>query len=626
MACTWNGWTYHWRPIAPEHLSNSHVDWVLMRKKILIMFFALFFFLQTSYSDENIEDIPPEIFAGTSVELDRLEIQKSLNLKDNGKFVSSKNWMIVTANAYASAAGAKILQSGGTAADAMVAAQSVLGLVEPESSGIGGGSFLLWYDGVTGKIITLDGRETAPQNSISNQFQNSDGTKMKFFDAVIGGLSVGTPGTLALMHEAQRKWGNQNWTKLFDDAIFLSKNGFSVSKKLSSSIERDKDRLSKIEKTKEYFIPNGNSLRHKQILKNPAYASTMQIIANNTIDDFYKGSIAQDIISTVNNYSKNPGFLEFEDLSSYRVIERDPVCINYKMYDICGMGPPSSGGVAVAQILKILEPYDLKSLGISNPLTWQIIGDATRLAFADRDRYLADSDYVNVPLSGLLSDDYLIERSNQIKVGIKTENIVSGKPSDDVVYNYGLDNSLELQSTTHISIYDQYGNALSMTSSIENAFGSRLMTESGFLLNNQLTDFSFNEKADGKLIANRLEPGKRPRSSMAPTIVLEDGKPIIIIGSPGGSNIINFVVNSIISLLEWDMNIQEAVSHPHAINRWGKFEIEESLYSSNLENSLKDMGYDTKIRKYYSGLNGIFIDTEIYGGSDPRREGIALGN
>ena len=597
-----------------------------MRKKILLLFFVLFFSIQASFSDDNIENDSPEIFTGTSVELNNLKIKESINLKKNGKSVSSKNWMIVTANAYASAAGAKILQSGGTAADAMVAAQSVLGLVEPESSGIGGGSFLLWYDGVTGKIITLDGRETAPQNSTSNQFQNSDGTKMKFFDAVIGGLSVGTPGTLALMFEAQKKWGNQNWKRLFDEAIFLSKNGFSVSKKLSSSIERDKDRLSKIEKTKEYFLPNGNSLNHGQILKNPAYARTMQSIANNNINDFYRGSIAQDIISTVNNYSKNPGFLGFEDLSSYRVIERDPVCIDYRVYTVCGMGPPSSGGVAVAQILKILEPYDLKSLGFSNPLTWQIIGDATRLAFADRDRYLADSDYVKVPLSGLLSDDYLIERSNQITEGIKTENIVSGKPSDHVVYNYGLDNSLELQSTTHISIYDQYGNALSMTSSIENAFGSRLMTESGFLLNNQLTDFSFNEKTDGKLIANRLEPGKRPRSSMAPTIVLKDGKPIIIIGSPGGSNIINFVVNSIISLLEWDMNIQEAVSHPHAINRWGKFEIEESPYSSNLENSLKNMGYDTKIRKYYSGLNGIFIDTEIYGGSDPRREGIALGN
>ncbi len=597
-----------------------------MRKKILLVFFALFFFIQPSYSDDSIEDKPPEIFTGTSVELDRLEIQKSLNLKENGKFVSSKNWMIVTANAYASAAGAKILQSGGTAADAMVAAQSVLGLVEPESSGIGGGSFLLWYDGLTGKTITLDGRETAPQNSTSNQFQNSDGTKMKFFDAVIGGLSVGTPGTLALMYEAQKRWGNQNWSKLFEDAIFLGKNGFLVSKKLSSSIERDKDRLSKIKKTKEYFLPNGKSLRHKHLLKNRAYANTMQNIANNGIDNFYRGSVAQDIINTVSNYTLNPGFLKIEDLNNYNVIERDPVCVNYKVYDVCGMGPPSSGGVAVAQILKIIEPYDLRSLSFSNPVTWQIIGDATRLAFADRDRYLADSDFVSIPLSGLLNENYLIGRSNQIKAGIKTENIVSGKPLDDIVYDYGIDNSIELQSTTHISILDQYGNALSMTSSIENAFGSRLMTESGFLLNNQLTDFSFNKEVDGRLIANRLEPGKRPRSSMAPTIVLKDGKPVIIIGTPGGSNIISFVVNALVALMEWDMNIQEAVSHPHAINKWGKFEIENSPYSAKLASSLEEMGYEISFRNYFSGLNGILINNEIMGGSDPRREGIALGN
>ena len=232
MACTWNGWSHHWRVVTPRQLLHWYDDLVFMQK-ILLVFLILFFSLKNSYSDNNIKDNSPEIFEGVSVELDRLEIQESLNLKENGKSVSSKNWMIVTANAYASAAGAKILQSGGTAADAMVAAQSVLGLVEPESSGIGGGSFLLWYDGVTGKIVTLDGRETAPQNSTSNQFLKSDGTKMKFFDAVIGGLSVGTPGTLALMFDAQKKWGNQNWENLFDEAIFLSKNGFKVSKKLS---------------------------------------------------------------------------------------------------------------------------------------------------------------------------------------------------------------------------------------------------------------------------------------------------------------------------------------------------------------------------------------------------------
>jgi gamma-glutamyltranspeptidase/glutathione hydrolase len=282
--------------------------------------------------------------------------------------------------------------------------------------------------------------------------------------------------------------------------------------------------------------------------------------------------------------------------------------------------------VAVAQTLKILEKYNLKSLGYLNPLSWQLIGDASRLAFADRDRYLADSDFVEVPIKGLLEDDYLKARSDQIKLGEKTENINAGNPSVEFVYELGDDNSLELQSTTHISIYDKYGNALSMTSSIENAFGSRLMTESGFLLNNQLTDFSFQHQIDGRLVSNRLEPRKRPRSSMSPTIVLKNKKPIYITGSPGGSNIIGFVTNSLISLIDWEMNVQESVSLPHAINRWGKYEIEESTIAPSLEEALSSMGYDTKRKKYFSGLNTIYVGQKLEGGSDPRREGIAIGN
>ena len=296
----------------------------------------------------------------------------------------------------------------------------------------------------------------------------------------------------------------------------------------------------------------------------------------------------------------------------------------YKNYEVCGMGPPSSGGVAVGQTLKLLEPFDLKSLGYENPLSWQLIGDASRLAFADRDRYLADSDFVNVPIAGLLDDEYLRLRSNKIKVGSKTEEIKPGNPSNSFASDYSDDNSLELNSTTHISIYDKYGNALSMTSSIENAFGSRLFTKSGFLLNNQLTDFSFRNEIDGKLISNRLEPGKRPRSSMSPTIVLKEGKPIYITGSPGGSNIIGFVANHLISLIDWDMNVQQSVSLPHAINRWGTYDIEESKNAQILKESLSSMGYDTKIKKYFSGLNTIYIGENLEGGSDPRREGIAL--
>ena len=289
------------------------------------------------------------------------------------------------------------------------------------------------------------------------------------------------------------------------------------------------------------------------------------------------------------------------------------------------MGPPSSGGIAVAQIFKILENFDLETLNNLDPITWQIIGDTMQLVFADRGLYLADSDFVNVPIEALINAGYLRKRASEINPGTKTENILPGNPVDNLVMNLASDTSIELPSTTHISIVDQYGNALSMTSSVENAFGSRLMTQHGFLLNNQLTDFSFQYEKNGKLIANRLEPGKRPRSSMSPTIVLKDNAPVLVIGSPGGSNIIGFVINAIIGFIEWDMNVQEIVSMPHAINKWGKYEIEDSSYASNLNQALSDMGYETKIRKYYSGLNAISIGDKLKGGSDPRREGIALG-
>ena len=592
----------------------------------LLFIFVLLYSPIGSVNANDLSDIlSPENYNGISVELTTEEITTALQAKENGMPVLGNDWMIVTANSFASAAGAEILKSGGTAADAMIAAQAVLGLVEPESSGLGGGCFLVWFDSKTNKITTLDGRETAPQSSKMTQFQNKNGDSKKFFDAVIGGLSVGTPGTPALMFETHNRWGEMDWASLFNYAIRLGEEGFPVSKKLQTSIERDSDKLQKITKTKNYFLPDGVGLKQKQIVRNSNYAETLKKIANDGIEDFYNGSIANDIVDTVQSYEENPGFLNKSDLSNYIVIERDPVCINYREFNVCGMGPPA-GGLAVAQTLKILERYNLKSLGNLNPLSWQLIGDASRLAFADRDRYLADSDFVEVPIKGLLEDDYLKARSDQIKLGEKTENINAGNPSVEFVYELGDDNSLELQSTTHISIYDKYGNALSMTSSIENAFGSRLMTESGFLLNNQLTDFSFQHQIDGRLVSNRLEPRKRPRSSISPTIVLKNNKPIYITGSPGGSNIIGFVTNSLISLIDWEMNVQESVSLPHAINRWGKYEIEESSITPSLEESLSSMGYDTKIKKYFSGLNTIYVGQKLEGGSDPRREGIAIGN
>ena len=596
-----------------------------MKAKQYFILSVICLFAISAKSSEISDEISPEIFDSISVEANLISVQNSLQSKTNGYPVVADEWMIVTANAYASIAGAEILSKGGTAADAMVAAQSVLGLVEPESSGLGGGGFLVWYDSKTKKITTLDGRETAPLKSKVSQFQNKEGESMEFFDAVVGGLSVGTPGMPALMYEAQKRWGNQKWEELFTYSINLSENGFLISNKLASSVERDRERLKVFKLTRDYFFPDNISLKKGDTITNPAYGNTLKKIAVLGINEFYAGSIADDIIDTVKNAEKK-GFLDKEDLNNYRVIERKPVCIDYKDYDICGMGPPSSGGIAVAQVFKILENFEIRSLNYSDPILWQIVGDAMQLAFADRGLYLADSDFTYVPITELIDVDYLEKRANKITVGKKTDDISAGNPITEITISYAKDISIELPSTTHISIVDKYGNALSMTSSVENAFGSRLMTNSGFLLNNQLTDFSFQHEINGKLIANRLEPGKRPRSSMSPTIVLKDGSPVLVIGSPGGSNIIGFVVNAIIGFIEWDLNVQEIVSMPHAINKWGKYEIENSIYANDLEKNLSLMGYETKIRNYFSGLNAIYIGDKLEGGSDPRREGIALGD
>jgi gamma-glutamyltranspeptidase/glutathione hydrolase len=325
----------------------------------LLFIFVLLYLPIGSINADNLSDIlSPENYNGISVELTTEEITTALQAKENGMPVLGNDWMIVTANSFASAAGAEILKSGGTAADAMIAAQAVLGLVEPESSGLGGGSFLVWFDSKTNKITTLDGRETAPQSSKMTQFQNKNGDSKKFFDAVIGGLSVGTPGTPALMFETHNRWGEMDWASLFNYAIRLGEEGFPVSKKLQTSIERDSDKLQKIVKTKNYFLPDGVGLKQKQIVRNSNYAETLKKIANDGIEDFYNGSIANDIVDTVQSYKENPGFLNKSDLSNYIVIERDPVCINYREFNVCGMGPPSSGGMAVAQTLKILERYN----------------------------------------------------------------------------------------------------------------------------------------------------------------------------------------------------------------------------------------------------------------------------
>ncbi len=540
--------------------------------------------------------------------------------------VSADNFMVAAANPLAVKAGYEVLKAGGTAIDAMVAVQAMLGLVEPQSSGLGGGAFLIYYDAESKKLTTFDGRETAPMAATPELFQDENGKPLKFFDAVVGGRSVGTPGTVKLMAELHARYGNQNWAKLLKPAQTTAELGFAVSPRLAGAIAKDQKRLSRYPDTQAYFFTSdGEPLAEGSLLKNPDYAQTLATLAKEGSAAFYHGQIGQDIVNRVNNIPDNPGLLTRQDLANYRIKERSVTCAPYRQYDICGMGPPSSGALTVGQILGISSHFDLKTMGADNPQSWQIIGDASRLAFADRGRYMADTDYVPMP-EGLLDANYLAERAKLITPGQALEKASAGEPRWEKAVAQADDESIELPSTTHLVIVDKAGNIVSMTSTIENGFGSRVMSN-GFLLNNELTDFSFASHKNGYPIANRLEPGKRPRSSMAPTIVMKDGKPYMAIGSPGGSRIIGYVASSLIAHIDWGMPIQQAVNLPHLINRFGTYDLEKGTTAEQFKAPLEQMGFKVNVRDLNSGLHAIHFDNgKLVGAADPRREGIALGD
>ena len=406
-------------------------------------------------------------------------------------------------------------------------------------------------------------------------------------------------------------------------AIDLAEAGFAVSPRLAGLVADDADRLSSSETTAAYFLPQGVAVQAGDVLVNQAYADTLRVMASGGADAFYTGDMASNIVATVQGAS-NPGVLSEVDLAIYNVKERAAVCAPYRAHEVCGMGPPSSGAVAVGQILGLLEGYDL-SAGPQDIEVRRLIGDASRLAFADRGRYLADSDYGPVPVTGLLDPAYLAERAKLLAGDDALPEVAPGNPAFDHALNWADDMAIELPSTSHISIVDSQGNVASMTTTIENGFGSRLMV-GGFLLNNELTDFSFQSHAEGVPIANRVEPGKRPRSSMAPTIVMKDGKPVLAVGSPGGSRIIGYVAGAIVAHLDWGMDVQSAVSTPHAVNRFGTYDLEEGTSAVDLSDGLAALGFEVGTRALTSGLHMIAIGDDLRGGADPRREGIALGD
>ncbi|HET6390916.1 gamma-glutamyltransferase [Hyphomicrobium sp.] len=542
--------------------------------------------------------------------------------------VTARQHMVVAAEPLAAQAGREILRQGGSAADAAIATELVLGLVEPQSSGLGGGAFITFWDAKTRSVVTFDGRETAPAAAKPDRFMR-DGKPMAFADAVNSGLSVGVPGLVRVLQAVHEKYGKLPWAKLFEPAIKLAEDGFPVSPRLAVLLQSEAPEKFAPD-ARAYFYENGVTPRAAgSLLKNPEYAATLRTLAEKGPDAFYKGDIADAIVTAVHHAPTIPGDLTLADLADYKAVEREPVCFSYRGRQVCGMGPPSSGALTVGQTLKLIEPFK-EVQGASAAMTapaLHIIAEAEKLAYADRNMYIADPDRIAVP-TGLLDDAYLAERRKLIdpkKAMLKAE---PGLPPGLAKKSFGKDATYEVPGTTQVSIIDNEGNALSMTATIESAFGSHLWAK-GFLLNNELTDFSFVPvDATGMTAANAIEGGKRPRSSMAPTIVLgPDGTPEIVTGSPGGSQIILYVVKTLVGVIDWGLDAQQAAALANFGSQNGPFLIEYSLPVNWPAYELTSYGQTVQGATMTSGVHMIVRRNGVLeGGADPRREGVALGD
>jgi gamma-glutamyltranspeptidase/glutathione hydrolase len=533
--------------------------------------------------------------------------------------------MVVAANPIAAGIGRDVLRQGGSAVDAAIALQLALNLVEPQSSGIGGGAFLVMWSARERRVVTFDGRETAPAVARPDRFLGADGKPLAFYDAVVGGRSVGVPGVLRALELAHRRYGKLPWARLFAPAVALAEQGFPVSPRLSSLLERD-PYLRGEEPARSYFYAEDGTPKAR--LVNPALALTLRAIAAGGADAFYHGAIAHDIVAAVAAARAHPGDLSESDLAGYAAKERPPVCGHYRAYRLCGMGPPSSGAVTLLQMLGMLERFDLARHRPPSVEAVHLIAEAGRLAYADRARYLGDPDFVPVPLAGLLDADYLKARSLLIDPAHDMPGPTPpGEPRGSHARQWGSAAALELPSTSDISIVDREGNALAMTTTIENVFGSRVMVR-GFLLNNELTDFSFLPEVDGRLVANRVEPGKRPLSAMAPTLVFDRaGRLALVVGSAGGPSIINDVAKTVIAVVDWGYDLQAAIDLPNAGNRNGATEIEAGPSAEALAAALTARGHKVRISDRPSGLTGIRVTRHgLEGAADPRRDGAALGD
>lgn len=541
--------------------------------------------------------------------------------------VAAKKHMVVAAHPLATEAGLAMLRQGGRAIDAGIATQMVLTLVEPQSSGIGGGAFILYWDAAAETLTSYDGRETAPASATPELFLDENGKPLPFSEAMASGLSIGVPGVLAVLELVHDEYGKLPWAELFQPAIRLARDGFPVSPRLAKMLGRA-DPQSFTPLARAYFYdPSGHPWPVGHKLKNAALAKTFETIAREGADAFYHGEIARDIALAVQSDPRHPGGLSEDDLASYHAKTRPAICVPYRGRRVCGAGPPSSGAIAVGQVLGLLKPFDLGATPFE-PRAAHLIAEAERLAFADRARYLADDDFVPVPMGGLLDEGYLAERRALIDPGQAQETVTAGTPPDVNRDSFGKDHTKERGGTSQVSVVDAEGDAFAMTTSIEHSFGARTMVR-GFLLNNQLTDFSFLPvDAEGRAIANRVGPGKRPRSSMDPTMIFgEDGALDYVLGSPGGPGIILFNLKTIFALLDWDMDAAEAAALVNFGGTPKAVLIEHGADWDPLTASLKAKGHNTRRLDMTSGLHIIAVTPDgLEGGADPRREGVALGD
>ena len=589
--------------------------------------------------------------------------------------VSAGTFMVVTANPLATQAGCSVLASGGTAVDAAVAVQAVLGLVEPQSSGLGGGAFMLHYNANTKVVQSYDGRETAPAAATEDYLRYvsaADKTNplpnlgQSFLSTKASGRSIGTPGALRMLELAYQDNGSQPWAGLFQPGIKLATDGFAISGRMASAISGARDDLLRDPEAAAYFLNNDYTPKALgSTIKNPAYAATLGTIAQGGANAFYTGPIAQSIVDKIkvttggvtSTVAITPGLTELSDLANYKAVRRTPVCGTYRNTWVCGMGPPSSGGIAVGQTLGILENFDLAAAaptlinaegGKPSVLAVHLVSEAERLAYADRNKYVADSDFVALPGNGvasMLDKNYLKSRASLISSTRSLGTAEAGVFSNAVVLG---SSATEGKGTTHMSIVDKFGNVVVMTTTIESGMGSFHFTR-GFLLNNQLTDFSFVPSDTSGPIANRVAPLKRPRSSMAPTIVFNKaadgsrGDFLMATGSPGGASIIQFVVKTLVSAIDWKLNAQQATAMVNfgAANspttgvggEHPSIDVSNSGLNDPLLNGLRSLGHTVSFAAQSSGVSTI-IKTQpagqsapvFVGGADPRREGLALGD